>query len=45
MLFKNSNNWINEKIILLSVIFQKYYKKLVFNIINITNYDIVLEIL
>ena len=27
------------------MVFQKYYKKLIFNIINIINYDIVLGIL
>ena len=30
---------------MLLVIFQKYYKELVFNVVNMANYNIILEIL
>ena len=40
----NNNRQINTETILLSVAFQKYHKKLVFDIINIANYNIVLGI-
>ena len=38
------NKKINQKTILLPVAFQKYYCKIVFNVINIANYDIIFEI-
>ena len=41
----NNSGQISTETILLSVIFQKYYKKLIFDIINIASYNIVLEVL
>ena len=41
----NDQGQISSEIILLLMIFQKYYKKLIFNIFNMINYDIVLEVL
>ena len=44
MSFKNNKKWINKKIILLLIVFQKYYKELVFDIIDMTNHNIILGI-
>ena len=43
--FNNDQRWISKGIILLLVVFQKYCKELIFDIINIINYNIVLKVL
>ena len=45
ILFGNNSRWISTETILLPIVFQKHYKELVFNIINIINYNIILGIL
>ena len=45
ILFRNNSKWINIEIIPLPMIFQKYYKELMFNIIDIVSHNIVLRIL
>ena len=45
MFLDNNQRQISNETILLLVIFQKYYKKLIFNVINMANYNIILEIL
>ena len=44
MLFGNNSGQINKETILLSVIFQKYYEELIFDVVNMANHNIVLEI-
>ena len=41
----NNSGQINTKTIPLLMTFQKYYKKLIFNIINMISHDIVLRVL
>ena len=38
------NRKINQKTILLPIIFQKYYCKIIFNVIDITNHNIIFGI-
>ena len=38
------NREINQKTILLSVIFQKYYCKIIFDVVDMANYNIIFEI-
>ena len=45
MLLRNNSGWISIEIILLSIVFQKYYKKLVFNVVNMASHNIVLGVL
>ena len=42
---RNNQRQINKKIIFLSVVFQKYHEELIFDVINIINYNIILRIL
>ena len=44
ILLGNNNRQISKKTILLLIVFQKYYKKLVFDVVNIANNNIVLKI-
>ena len=43
ILFKK-NRKIDQKTILLPVAFQKYYYKIIFNIVDIANYNIIFKI-
>ena len=38
------NKKINQKTILLSVIFQKYYYKIIFDVVDMANYNIIFGI-
>ena len=44
-LLENNSGQISIETILLLVIFQKYYKELVFDVVNIASYNIILEII
>ena len=45
MSLDNNKKQINKETILLLIISQKYCKEVVFDVINMTNYNIILEIL
>ena len=38
----NKNEWMNEKTMSLLIVIQQHYEKLIFDIINMINHDVVL---